>query len=686
MRHPLWGPEVSHHRSSDERLPFVDFVIQHRLNIWNDPNSDPTFHTTRSQSWIDVTAASAALDFAAHTWHVTTRTLNEHNYLEYNLGELDVSERVPSRPLVIGSIQVGGRPCTSLRESIEQIVKVLFPSDDEVLTESREQQVRRLFVESYDSADRDPHFTKIEVWSALKQSKRRKAPGLDRLQYEVIVAINNKSPRLLVSLFNRCLDMGYFPRPWKSAKLVLLNKPGKDTGDPRAYRPICLLSTMSKVLDKLVSQRILHHYHSNNLLNPLQHGFRTSKSCETAGFELREVVWERVRRNQGVCMISLNVAVAFDNVSWESILYQLGEAACPVNIFRLVSSYLRNRSVCYETQVTRVVHEVNRGCPQGSCSGPLFWNIVADSLLSLPFPRNTYIQAYTDDLVLVVWGHNESQIAEQGRAAMSMIGEWGDLNNLRFSPQKTCMLPITYRRRLSIANPPVVELYGQPFRAVEELKYLGVIWDGGLTFHAHFKDRKAVVDTLSYRLTLTVCKWYSKQPRLLKRIYIGALEPKILYGHGAWGHRLKLKTFCEYLNVVQRRPLLAMTRAYRTSSTNSLQVLAGVPPLYLRAIETYATFLVLRAQQDISVYSEDFHWEDYVQMESPYLTHPVIKDGIGFNWMEPKGEGLEIYTDGSGINDRIGAAMVVLYFGQLIHSERVRLGDNCMVYQVNWSV
>ncbi|GBN95466.1 hypothetical protein AVEN_29596-1, partial [Araneus ventricosus] len=354
MRHQLWGPRVSDHRSSDEGLPFVDFVIKHGLNIWNDPNSDPTFHTTRVQTWIDVTVASAALDFAAHTWQVTTRTLTDHNYLEYNLGEQDVTERVPRfnlnrfrlnkvarkiagieptlldqlqrsespedldrfvlaltatiqevcatylkftkprlktvpwwdaeletlrnktcalkrrfhraldpavkaikkaefricrakfrrmlsikrdkswsefcmevsslneyalpykicankvrRPLVIGSIQVGGRPCTSLRQSIEQIVRVLFPSDDEVLTESREQQARRLFVESYDSTDRDPHFTKTEVWSALKQSKRRKAPGLDRLQYEVIVAINNKSPRLLVSLFNRCLDIGH---------------------------------------------------------------------------------------------------------------------------------------------------------------------------------------------------------------------------------------------------------------------------------------------------------------------------------------------------------------------------------------------------------------------------------------------------------------------------------------------
>ncbi|GBN66975.1 hypothetical protein AVEN_62849-1 [Araneus ventricosus] len=47
MRHPLWGPEVKDHRSSDEGLPFVDFIIKHSLNIWNDPKSDPTFDTTR---------------------------------------------------------------------------------------------------------------------------------------------------------------------------------------------------------------------------------------------------------------------------------------------------------------------------------------------------------------------------------------------------------------------------------------------------------------------------------------------------------------------------------------------------------------------------------------------------------------------------------------------------------------
>ncbi|GBN76907.1 Retrovirus-related Pol polyprotein from type-1 retrotransposable element R1 [Araneus ventricosus] len=256
------------------------------------------------------------------------------------------------RPLVLWSIQVDGGPSTSLKESIERIVNVLFPGDDEFLTESPEQKQRRLFVENYRSTTNDERFNLSEVRSALKGSKRRRAPGLDGIQYEILVAINEKSPRLLVSLLNRRLDIRHFPRPWKKAKLVLLNKPGKDTSDPRAYRPICLLSTMSKVLDRLVAQRILHYYHSLNLLNLLKHCFCALKSCETAGFELKTVVLKKVRTNQAVSMVSLDVEGAFDFMGVYFVPSR--SSSLSSNIFRMVRSYLRDRWILFETRATRV--------------------------------------------------------------------------------------------------------------------------------------------------------------------------------------------------------------------------------------------------------------------------------------------------------------------------------------------
>ncbi|GBN79133.1 hypothetical protein AVEN_30876-1 [Araneus ventricosus] len=67
--------------------------------------------------------------------------------------------------------------------------------------------------------------------------------------------------------------------------------------------------------------------------------------------------------------------------------------------------------------------------------------------------------------------------------------------------------------------------------------------------------------------------------------------------------------------LVQRCLLLAITKEYRTSSTLSLKVLTGLPPLDLKAFETYSSFLVLRARQDVTIHYVMFHCEDFVRMD-----------------------------------------------------------------------
>ncbi|GBN11419.1 hypothetical protein AVEN_88433-1 [Araneus ventricosus] len=88
---------------------------------------------------------------------------------------------------------------------------------------------------------------------------------------------------------------------------------------------------------------------------------------------------------------------------------------------------------------------------------------------------------------------------------------------------------------------------------------------------------------------------------MFKRIYTGAIEPFMLYGHGAWGHRLHLKTVDRILNGIQRRPLIKVTRAFRTTSTAALQVIAGLLPLTLKAVEVYTKFLLLTIKTNATV-------------------------------------------------------------------------------------
>ncbi|GBN09073.1 hypothetical protein AVEN_126265-1 [Araneus ventricosus] len=94
MRQKLRGPEVRDHRNNEEGIPFADFLLETRQNVWNDPSAPPMF-VHNGRAWIDVTVASDDLDYAAHSWQVLTGTLSDHNYISFDLGKANVAERVP---------------------------------------------------------------------------------------------------------------------------------------------------------------------------------------------------------------------------------------------------------------------------------------------------------------------------------------------------------------------------------------------------------------------------------------------------------------------------------------------------------------------------------------------------------------------------------------------------------------
>ncbi|GBN84740.1 hypothetical protein AVEN_18301-1 [Araneus ventricosus] len=176
-------------------------------------------------------------------------------------------------------------------------------------------------------------------------------------------------------------------------------------------------------------------------------------------------------------------------------------------------------------------------------------------------------------------------------------------------------------------------------------------------------------------------RFYSRRGRLFLRLYRGALEPFILYGNGAWGHRLRLQRIRTTLNCIQRKPLLRITRAYRTVSTMALQVLAGVMPLDLKAKGVFAKFLVSVARINAKIGSVTLRSADYLGRFKLTEVHPLSWHSIPFSIQEPMGFDFELFTDGSKDADRVGSSLVVFYHGTEIHHEECRLSDHAFVFQ-----
>lgn len=120
-------------------------------------------------------------------------------------------------------------------------MKERFLDDDDELEDSSEQRrIQELMDVCMDM--RDLNFTLDEVQDVFTLVNFNSSPGMDGLDMKIIQKLFEVNPVLFVDLLNKCLMDGIFCRSWKSARLVLFNKVGKNPKEWSAYRPICLLS------------------------------------------------------------------------------------------------------------------------------------------------------------------------------------------------------------------------------------------------------------------------------------------------------------------------------------------------------------------------------------------------------------------------------------------------------------
>ena len=101
----------------------------------------------------------------------------------------------------------------------------------------------------------------------------------------------------LVQLFSACLQCGYRPREWHTARVLALHKLGKDDYSvPRSYWPINLLPALGKIMEALVSRRLSRFLESKCLLSPYQFGFCAGKEIMQACGSLIDDVVQAFRQ------------------------------------------------------------------------------------------------------------------------------------------------------------------------------------------------------------------------------------------------------------------------------------------------------------------------------------------------------------------------------------------------------
>lgn len=438
-----------------------------------------------------------------------------------------------------------------------------------------------------------PPVTREEVIKACNRVKTRKAPGLDGIPNVALKSAVIARPDVFVDMYNACLSESVFPDRWKLQRLVLIPKGKKPPNEPSSYRPLCMLDTAGKLLERIICDRTQEALITDGDLAENQYGFRKSRSTvdavnlviDTARQAISGKRWKRGTKKY--CLVAtLDIKNAFNSARWECIGNALNKRNIPVYLKKLIANYLSNRLLRYDTELGPREHKVTGGVPQGSVLGPLLWNIMYDGLLKLPLPQEARLVAFADDVAVVIVAKYLEEISNIFNEVMKIVQRWMDKVGLELAAHKTEAVLITGRKvretiTLTVGRNSITS---QPY-----IRYLGILIDARLTFKDHISfatDKAAAISSALSRLMPNI-----GGPKQSRRLLLTTVMSSILlYGAPVWTESLDVQLYRKKMAAVYRRAALRVTCAFRTVSDDAILVIAKMPPIDILSSERHRLY------------------------------------------------------------------------------------------------
>ena len=295
--------------------------------------------------------------------------------------------------------------------------------------------------------------TENEVQFNIKECSKISAPGYDKIPTVFLQKLHPRAITHFTSLLNQIFHSSTFPSNWKLAIVIPILKPNKDPTLPLFYRPISLLSTLAKILEKILNKRLTWFLESNNLINNSQYGCRKGRSTTMALTELDALIHQANDNKSTLYSVFFDLENAFPRVWRHHILLTLHKYGFRGLLPQLLQNYLQNRS--FQVRVANQLSSIqtqDNGVPQGSpLSGTLFMIAINDILNKIAFPVKPIL--YADDLSVHIQTNNQIRAHRILQLTISSILAWLAHYGFRISTSKTCLV-IFDKKTAKIPFPP----------------------------------------------------------------------------------------------------------------------------------------------------------------------------------------------------------------------------------------
>ena len=574
--------------------------------------------------------------------------------------------------------------------------------------------------------------TDEQVHRAISRLAPYKAPGPNGISNIVF----KKCPDILVPwmghLFRATFELKFFPNDWLTSKTVVIRKPGRpDYSAPKAYRPIALLDTMSKILSACVAEDLTWITTQHNLLPHTHFGGLPGRSTTDSLHLLTKFVhdaWAHPTDNH-VSMMFMDVKAAFPSVVPEQLFHNMRKRGIPTEYIEWYRTRLTGRSTTLEfDDYCSPFFQIESGVDQGCPLSPLAFLYYNADVLDIPNNnKNALVLGFIDDICLLARGptfEDANDILKDMIKRPNGFKDWSTSHQVEWEVDKTALLQASRRRQKDPNNPrktiPIkrvpITVSNRTITPSSSHKFLGVIIDEQLRFKEQIADAAAKGTRYA-----AACRRFAKPStgiRLshMRQLYTSVIVPKMLYAVDVWGAEMVARLgdkagsrgLGRILERVLRTHALASTGAMCTTSTEVTVAHANIAPLPFLlqrlCFRSFARMSTLPSSNPIhreirqAARLRKRHRSPLHHLAAVFTPHPKQVEEIKALRHSPKwspltsividedteeaikraqeaDEEVQIFTDGSGINNSIGAAAILRRQGQADKVLRFHLGS-----------
>ena len=367
-----------------------------------------------------------------------------------------------------------------------------------------------------------------EVEKLISSIPKKKSSGHDEINNIILKELISYISVPLATIFNNSISNGVFLNLMKFGEIVPLYK-GKSKDEVENYRPISLLMTTSKLLEKVIYNRVYQFLNQTGQLYQSQYGFRKNHTCHHAVGELiSEIVKHLQKGNYTACLL-LNLSKAFDTLQRSVIFAKLERYGLRGNCLDWLKKYLTDREMRVKCRVAREAmvttsnkHNVDYGTPQGSCLSLLLFLIFCNDMnLHLTFLN--CIQ-FMDDTTLYLSNRNLNYIKHCINLDILTLQDWFYANKLTLNIEKSVCILFKPNGRdgkieLTVATKVI--------KNVKTAKFVGVWLDEDLSWKEHIRQ-------LLTKLKSKICLLYKGKnflmPHAKRVLYFAQIQSHITYG------------------------------------------------------------------------------------------------------------------------------------------------------------